>query len=196
MAETKIQLGIPKEARVAVYQGTVNFGRIPKTLIQSMTSWPKDTYLLIIGPTPDEMKQTILTITGSSSENSRVRYLPWPADHNILPITVGSHLGIGISASTDINMRHIAGASNKFFEYLTCGIPVLVNDFTEIRNLFGYTGCIFGADVLSPADISRAVNEALQINQRPIESARASHRDRFNFQTQFAPVERWIEHLS
>jgi glycosyltransferase involved in cell wall biosynthesis len=90
----------------------------------------------------------------------------------------------------------MAGASNKPFDYLACGLALLYTDAPEWHRLYGEAGCGRGFD---PADVG-SVEAALGWFAGHRQEARAmGERGRqrvladWNYETQFAPVRALLE---
>lgn len=49
-------------------------------------------------------------------------------------------------SSDDVNLKHLAGASNKAFDYLSAGLPALVPDAADWREIFVQTGVARACD--------------------------------------------------
>src|SRR6185295_11545986 len=97
--------------------------------------------------------------------------------------------------ASDVNTRFMAGASNKAFEYLTCGLPMLVSDRPEWRTMFVDPGYARSCD---PED-AESIADALHWYLRHPDRAQAMGEDgrqrvlsEWNYEAQFAPVFRVI----
>ena len=64
------------------------------------------------------------------------------------------------SDSDDINMQAMVGASNKAFDYLSCGLALLVSDLPDWRVAYVETGYGFSCDPNTPESLSRWVRHA------------------------------------
>jgi glycosyltransferase involved in cell wall biosynthesis len=103
------------------------------------------------------------------------------------------HVGLCLLRITDedINMRHMAGASNKPFDYLSHGIALIVPEDPEWQRLYVEAGCAKSCpshDAEALAEVLRwmaehraAVAEMGRCGQRLV-------RERWNYEAQFAPV--------
>ena len=61
-----------------------------------------------------------------------------PRRSELLRSASKAHLGIALvpKRSDDINLQHMVGASNKPFDYMACGLPLLVSDLPEWTETF------------------------------------------------------------
>jgi glycosyltransferase involved in cell wall biosynthesis len=71
------------------------------------------------------------------------------------------HCDIGLSLfpleSSDQNILAMPGASNKSFDYLACGLPVIVSDISAWREFLVLPGFGLACDPASPASIATAI---------------------------------------
>ena len=90
----------------------------------------------------------------------------------------------------------MTGASNKPFDYLACGLNLLVSDLPEWHAMFVEPGYARTCDPADAASLAEAVRWYLD-HPAEAEAARASGRqrilDEWNYETQFAPVVRLLE---
>ncbi len=99
-------------------------------------------------------------------------------------------------AGGDINLSHIVGASNKAFDYLACGLPILVSDRPDWRETFVDAGLAMVCDPEDPASIATAWRWFLE---HPAEMRAMGERGRqrilddWNYEAQFRPVMERIE---
>jgi len=111
-----------------------------------------------------------------------------------------SRADIGVSlmpkTTDDMNMQHMVGASNKAFDYMACGLPLLVSDLPEWVSTFVEPGFARACD---PDDIN-AVEATLRWyldhpDERRDMGRRCQDKIRqaWNYETMFAPVVSKIE---
>jgi glycosyltransferase involved in cell wall biosynthesis len=60
------------------------------------------------------------------------------------------------------NPNNRVALGNRIFEYMCCGVPVLAQDFPELRRVVETTGCGVLVDSSNPEDIARGVLEIIQ----------------------------------
>ena len=93
--------------------------------------------------------------------------------------------------SDDVNLRTMAGASNKPFDYLARGLALLVSDLAEWKALFVDPGYGLACNPEDPESIGQALRWFVE---HPTEVRRMGERGRvkvereWNYETQFAPV--------
>lgn len=110
------------------------------------------------------------------------------------------HCDLGIATvtveSADRNLQMLAGASNKPFEYLSAGMPMLVNSQQNWQEMFVEPGYAVPCEPTDPASIAAAVR-SLADNRERARAMGAAGRQRvladWNYETQFEPVMKVLE---
>jgi glycosyltransferase involved in cell wall biosynthesis len=93
--------------------------------------------------------------------------------------------------SRDINEQAMTGASNKPFDYLACGLALLVSDLPDWRAMYVDAGCALACNPDSAKSVATALETFLR---RPLEMRQMGERGRqrifteWNYEKQFAPV--------
>jgi glycosyltransferase involved in cell wall biosynthesis len=98
--------------------------------------------------------------------------------------------------SDDVNEQAMAGASNKPFDYMACGLGLIVSDLPDWRALFVETGFGRACDPADPASIAGAVRWYIEHEtERAAQGERAQEKimTDWNYETQFAPVLRELD---
>jgi glycosyltransferase involved in cell wall biosynthesis len=116
-----------------------------------------------------------------------------PTRAELLDWTRRSHVGIAFmpKVATGSDDHAMVGASNKPFDYLANGVPVLVADLPDWRSLYVETGYGLACD----PDDARSIAAALEwFLAHPTERQAMGERGRqriardWNYEAQFAPV--------
>ena len=151
-------------ARIWVlYHGTIVPPRLPLAVIEALRLLPKRVGLRIVG------YETIGHLGYSRTLRETAERLgvghrldlrsSVPRRHDLFEVC--RHCDIGLTFmpkdSTDLNEQNMTGASNKAFDYLTCGLPVLVSDLPDWRTMYVDTGVGLACDPDDPASIAAAV---------------------------------------
>jgi glycosyltransferase involved in cell wall biosynthesis len=105
----------------------------------------------------------------------------------------GCHVGLALmpKESGDVNEQTMTGASNKPFDYLACGLALLVSDLPDWRAMYVEPGYGLACDSDDPKGIATALRWFLE---HPAETQTMGERGRqrivseWNYETQFAPV--------
>ena len=84
--------------------------------------------------------------------------IPLRADLLSLCATCDVGLSLMPSNPPDVNERSMAGASNKAFDYLACGLPLVVSDLPDWRTMFVDEGFAEAVDPASPESLAKALS--------------------------------------
>jgi glycosyltransferase involved in cell wall biosynthesis len=91
----------------------------------------------------------------------------------------------------DLNLRTMEGASNKPFDYLACGLALVVSRIPEWEVMFVAPGFAYSCDPPSAADLAQAFTRLIQDPQRTRamgEAGRQRVLSEWNYEHQFRPV--------
>ena len=124
------RLGIPKERKIALYQGVLGTGRGLEGLIRVTEQVEKiDLVLLGDGPLRAELK----TRAQNSPARERIHMLnAVPPDH-LLEYTASADIGVHLIQNTCLN--HYYCLPNKLFQYVLAGVPVIISNLPEIAKV-------------------------------------------------------------
>jgi glycosyltransferase involved in cell wall biosynthesis len=111
---------------------------------------------------------------------------------------VGHDVGLALMPPDpqDVNMRWMIGASNKSFDYLAGGVPLLVTDLPEWRDAFVDAGLARACNPQDPASVAAVFQWMLDHPEERREMGRRGRQrllDDWNYEQQFAPVKRRLE---
>lgn len=187
--------GFNGNARIVLCQGErMDRERSILEVIKSMPFWPKDSILVLKGNIDENFWEECLKEAGPLNLTARIIRLPYGPYPSIFSYTVGASLGLALYNSQELNRIFNAGASNKIFEYMAMGIPVVTNDSVYFREVLD-TRFVYFAKPDSVEDIARAVNSGLLDKERcpqKANEARQVHLSRLNFEFQFKPILEFI----
>ena len=115
----------------------------------------------------------------------------------LLPLCRKANVGLSLMAETtsDLNEQTMIGASNKPFEYLACGLPLLVSDLLEWKEAFiepGYALACCSSDAESIARSLRWFIEHPEETRKMGERGRQRILTDWNYEMQFQKVQEKI----
>jgi glycosyltransferase involved in cell wall biosynthesis len=188
----------PSEAAGTLfYHGSLNAQRLPVSVVEALAQLPAGVRLEFAGYTTEGSRshvQTLLQEADRLGLTARVRYAGAPATRAAL-LEACAQANIGLSfmplTHTDLNMQAMVGASNKPFDYMACGLNLLVSDLPDWCAMFVKPGY---ARACNPADATSIAQAVRWLLDHPAEAntARVQGRQRiledWNYETQFAPV--------
>jgi len=184
-----------------LYHGSIVPARLPLAVLHAMTKLPAHVTLRLIGYDTIGSKGYVGQLEAEANRlnlAARVEFVGTIGRHaDLLALSDGCDIGLALMPleTDDVNVRSMAGASNKAFEYLARGLPLLVSDRPEWRAMFvdpGYARSCDPADAESIADALRwyLLNPARAREMG--EDGRRRILSEWNYETQFAPVFRAI----
>ena len=184
-----------------LYQGSIVPARLPLAVLHAMTKVPESVKLRLIGYETIDNRGYIDRLEEEAIRlnlGERVELLGTVSRHaDLLALSDACDIGLALMPleTNDVNMRSMAGASNKAFEYLACGLPILVSDRPEWRAMFvdpGYARSCDPEDADSIADALRWYIRNPDRMRAMGEDGRRRILSEWNYETQFAPVFRAI----
>ena len=179
------------------YQGSIVPERVPLALLGALALLPDHVHLSLVGfataGRPGYVDDLAAEVSARGLE-SRVTLVGLVAERDeMLHLCSQHNLGLALlpMRTDQLNLRAMAGASNKIFEYFACGLPVLVSDLPDHRELFVDAGVAKACNPDSAESIADAVRWFLDHRSEAVEmGARARRRIRedWNYEAQFQPV--------
>jgi glycosyltransferase involved in cell wall biosynthesis len=186
--------GFNANAKVVLYQGVISETQSILEVIKSMALWPKNTVLVLLGYISGDFLEKVYDITKSLDLAQRVIYIPSVRYPDYTNYTIGGYIGLALYKPINTNFKFNCGASNKLFEYISLGIPVITNDSVYFKEVLDSSYAYF-ARPDSVEDIGRVVNSVFLDEEeysRKCQAARDIHLTRFNYEEQFRPVVEYI----
>ena len=123
---------------------------------------------------------------------------PEPLRLDLLARCREAHVGLALMTveTRDVNERTMAGASNKAFDYLACGLPLVIADDPDWRRIYEEAEVAVVCNPREPASISAALATLLSDRERAWgmgERGRLLILSKWNYERAFAPVRSRIE---
>nr|WP_298113606.1 glycosyltransferase family 4 protein [uncultured Pseudomonas sp.] len=146
------ELGLSEPWPIILYQGGVQQGRGLERLVRVAAQVP-DTYFVFIGG--GRLDGSLRSIAAELGLEGRVRFIPTVALAELPFYTASADIGVQPIENTCLN--HYTTDSNKLFEYVQAGLPVVASDLPEIRRVVRE----YDLGLLVPAGDSKALAAAL-----------------------------------
>lgn len=178
------------------YHGSINTQRMPPTVLHAMANLTFRTQLAFAGYETIGRTHYVAEFLAEAERlgvRSHIAYLgPLPRSRLLLEC---QHSNIGISFVTmggkGLSQVCLPGGSNKPFDYLACGLALLVSDRPDWRRMFVEPGYGLACNPEDPESIAAALR---WFAEHPEETRAMGERGRqrilneWNYETQFAPV--------
>ena len=184
-----------------VYHGSIGRDRPPLAIVDAMARVSTPLELEVAGYETigsrglvDELRRRAADLGVAA----RVRAYPPMPRAALLERAARCDIGLSFMPTDrpNFNERTMAGASNKAFEYLACGVPLLVSPMPDWQRLFVDRGLAFAADPNDADDLARVLRLAVERRDelaRMGELGRELVQREWNYETQFRPVRELME---
>jgi glycosyltransferase involved in cell wall biosynthesis len=180
-----------------VYHGSIAPARLPLSVVEALVMLPSTVRIHVLGYATVGYPEYVQTIRETAVrlgvENRLQLYGTVALRRDLLRTTERFDVGLALMPTTagDLNMRSMAGASNKPFDYLARGLALLVSDLPDWRAMYVEPGYGVACRPEDPASIAAVLRWFLD---HPAEMRSMGERGRqrvereWNYETQFAPV--------
>ncbi|MFK0095464.1 glycosyltransferase family 4 protein [Pseudomonas sp. NPDC090592] len=148
------ELSLAEPWPIIIYQGGLQQGRGLEKLIHAAANVPYAYFVLIGG---GRLAHSLDQLIGELELQDRVRIIPTVPLAELPSYTASADIGVQPIENTCLN--HYTTDSNKLFEYLIAGLPVVATDFPEIRRIVRPND----VGVLVPANDPLSLSHALNV---------------------------------
>jgi hypothetical protein len=183
-ADERARLGIPEDALVALYMGTLQDRWGGERLLDVLPLLPENAYLLFQLSRRQGTTFRWLARIAESAHRARFVLDPWPYDEIDRGVACAD-IGIALYADRTPNDRMCGKGSGKAGRYLRFGLPMIVSRSGGLTWLAD-RGASEVAD--TAPQIADAIGRIGESYGRYSERARACYREEFAFERYFPPV--------
>lgn len=179
-----------------IFRGSLNAERLPLTVVDAVARADAPVTLDIAGYETAGSRGYLAALAAHADRlgvADRVRALGTIPEAQLAAVCERSDLGLALMpmSSDDENMRHMTGASNKLFEYLSYGVTPLVSELPDWRETFVDVGYALACDPSRADSIAAAFSWAWK-NRDDVRAISERGWDRlardWNYESQFGPV--------
>jgi glycosyltransferase involved in cell wall biosynthesis len=188
-------LDIQPEAPLMIYyHGGLSPDLLPIAVVEAVRRLCGRARLQIVGreaPGAVGYVQRLLDLGGGGNSAGFIHYAGQVSRAQLATTARQSHVGLALMTGSDLNIRHLTGASNKVFDYMAARLALLIPDHADWRDMFVTPGYGRACDPTDPASIAAALTWFLD---HPAErramgsSGRARIEADWNYDSAFAPV--------
>jgi glycosyltransferase involved in cell wall biosynthesis len=178
------------------YHGNISDLFLPINMLEALKTLPDNVYFRIVGYETigsNGYKDRLIVAARRLKILDRIEFIDAISRHDLLEYCAGSHIGLALMARKhlSVNEKAMTGASNKPFDYMACGLALLVSDLPDWQKMYVEPGYGLACDPNDPEDIARALRWFLE---HPEEAHKIGDRGRqkilseWNYEKQFEPV--------
>jgi len=182
---------------IIYYHGSITPERLPETVALAVRRMAGRVLLRIAGYEAPGVRGYVRHLVGGdngATEHALIEYIgQLPSRVDLLAEAARAHVGLSLMPfnSGDVNMSHMAGASNKPFDYMAAGLALLVSDLPKWTRMFVKPGFARAADPTNMDSLVAALEWFVNHpDQRQAMAARAQAKIEkdWNYDTVFAPI--------
>lgn len=180
-----------------LYHGSIVPDRFGVSIIEAMAACGRDVRVRLMGYLPAGHLDYADKLAAKARElgvADRFEYLgAIPRRADLMRLGAECHVGLCMLRihEGDINMQHMAGASNKPFDYLSQGIALIVPPDAEWERLYVETGCAKTCPINDVEKLAEVFRWMADHREEVALMGRRGHqliRDQWHYEKQFAPV--------
>jgi glycosyltransferase involved in cell wall biosynthesis len=143
--------------------------------------------LVLVGIASSEYKAELESLANTNETDNFLEMIDFTPYGRLPSITSTCHIGIAIFTSKDIMNSTLGTASNKIYEYIACGLPIIYYDTAYFREHLGKYEWAIPTD-LSPESLKKAIHHIAtnfdELSQKAIES----FENELNFEKYFSSI--------
>lgn len=182
---------------IMLYHGSIVAERLPASVIHALALLPEAVSLRVVGyETAGSVGyiRQLQALADQVGAGERFHFIGTKAlRQDVLAESLDCDVGLSLMSAytTDPNLHNMVGASNKPFDYLACGLAILVSDLPEWRQTFVDPGYGLACDADDPTSIAQAIRTLLDHRETArVMGARGRERVRaeWHYERQFALV--------
>lgn len=180
-----------------LFHGSIVPDRLPMSVLDAMARLPAKVKLRVIGYETVGSRGYVARFVkkvealGLAARFHYIGAIELRAD--LLSWGRRSHVGLALMPknSPDLNMQHMTGASNKPFDYLACGCPLLVSDLPDWEKMFVDNGVALSCNPEDPESIAAAILWYCEQKAERVAMGECGRRrilSEWNYEKQFSPI--------
>lgn len=146
-------LNLPPHEKILLYQGGIQVGRGLDKIVKAVPMINEGT-VVFIGD--GKKKVELMQLVKDMNLEHRVKFLPKVPVEELPRYTRNAYLGFQVL--NNICFNHYSASSNKLFEYMMAGVPVVACSFPEIQSVVEANEIGICVDSHDPKSIANGVN--------------------------------------
>lgn len=166
-----------------IFQGHVGPGHHLEDVILCLQSKP-EIKLILVGSIRDDYRNRLLSLANQILQDEQLTILGRIEYSKLISLTSRCHLGLAIYNKPDEYAKTVGTASNKIYEYLACGLPIVLYDNEQFRKSIGPADHVFFYDGVANQFLE--IIESVRSNFKELSTlARAQFINNYKFDTRF-----------
>jgi glycosyltransferase involved in cell wall biosynthesis len=157
-------LGLPTEARIALYLGGLQPGRGLETLVDVAARLPDGDVVVLMGPGHPDYVAGLRERAARTGAAERIVLAPAVPVEEVVRWAAGADVGLALIQN--VSLSYFLSLPNKLFEYVAAGLPVVASDFPELRGVVEGRGLGAVCEPDDPDAIARAIAWTLDDPER------------------------------
>jgi glycosyltransferase involved in cell wall biosynthesis len=186
---------------IIYYHGNIGRARLPRELVLAASRFKGAVRIQLVGyETLGSVGYTaeLTQLAAKHGASEMIEPLGSRPRQSLLRLAAKAHVGLSLmpKRSEDINLKHMVGASNKTFEYMACGLPLLVTNLPDWVQTFVKPGYARACDPDDPDSIEAELrwymahpDERREMGRRGLKKVRQT----WNYESVFSDVLAEIE---
>jgi glycosyltransferase involved in cell wall biosynthesis len=182
------------------YHGNLGPDLLPFAVVDALAMLPHSVCLRVVGYETVGSQGYVAALKDharSLGVEDRTEFLPAVSRADLFTLTKASDIGLAMMPvqSSNGNFKAMTGASNKAFDYMACGLPVIVSDLPDWREMFVEPGYALECNPANPESIAAVIRRLIEnpgLMRAMGESGRLKILADWNYEKVFGPV---LEHL-
>lgn len=130
-------LGLPQKAYILINQGSgINVDRGMEEMLRALHQLSPEVILVLVGK--GDVLPSLKQQAQREGLQERVIFVPPQPYGQMLQYTLAADCGLSLDKDSNINYRF--SLPNKVFDYIKCGLPMVVSPVVEVRRLVEHYG--------------------------------------------------------
>jgi glycosyltransferase involved in cell wall biosynthesis len=191
----------PNGDLIIYYHGSINRERVPAEVVVAASRFKGAVRVRIAGyeaPGSAGYVEELMKVAVENGAPGLVEFLGVIPREHLLCHAADAHVGLSLmpNSSDDINLQYMVGASNKPFDYMACGLPLLVTELPEWSTTFVEPGYALACNPTDVSSIETALgwflghpNKRREMGRRCTDKIRQA----WNYESMFADVTAKLE---
>jgi len=169
-----------------IFQGHIGPGHGIEQFIKIMQK-VKDVKLLLVGPINENYQIELEELAKKYNSFDNLEILGRIPYDQLIKLSSMCHLGIAIYDGNDAVSKTVGTASNKIYEYLACGMPIILSEKEQFIKTLGFESfCFYHNNEIEK--LSQII-EGVKLDFKQLsEKARSTFLEKYTFESSFSKV--------